>query len=271
MIAIRKAALGAALMFASAFSAQSASAAVVIDKTITLNVYQVCDNGGANCAALGATPGDNFFSAATNKIWNQAGIRVLYNFVGQLNNSNFLNIDDNVAGRTFADLAGTTGNLQSTTVVDMFLVHTVAGAYGEGWSDAGGLVMGMDDILGFAPGGRIDTMAHELGHNLGLDPLSDPQYAGAADPGHSNDPNQLMASGTIRNIPLTTSDISPNGLGYDQLSQYQINYARNSSLLRDLVSSVPEPGTWALMIMGFGLVGATLRRRRTLEQGVATA
>ena len=29
-----------------------------------------------------------------------------------------------------------------------------------------------------------------------------------------------------------------------------------------LVTSVPEPGTWALMISGFGLAGATLRRRR---------
>lgn len=27
------------------------------------------------------------------------------------------------------------------------------------------------------------------------------------------------------------------------------------------VSSVPEPTTWALMILGFGLIGATLRRR----------
>lgn len=28
------------------------------------------------------------------------------------------------------------------------------------------------------------------------------------------------------------------------------------------VTSVPEPATWGLMIMGFGLTGATLRRRR---------
>lgn len=30
------------------------------------------------------------------------------------------------------------------------------------------------------------------------------------------------------------------------------------------VSPVPEPATWALMIVGFGMVGSTLRRRRTV-------
>ena len=28
------------------------------------------------------------------------------------------------------------------------------------------------------------------------------------------------------------------------------------------LSAVPEPGAWALMIAGFGLAGATLRRQR---------
>ena len=29
-------------------------------------------------------------------------------------------------------------------------------------------------------------------------------------------------------------------------------------------AAVPEPGTWAMLIAGFGLVGATIRRRRAL-------
>ena len=38
------------------------------------------------------------------------------------------------------------------------------------------------------------------------------------------------------------------------------------SLLLDNVSltaAVPEPATWGMMIVGFGAMGATLRRRRT--------
>lgn len=34
-------------------------------------------------------------------------------------------------------------------------------------------------------------------------------------------------------------------------------------VVRDLSAAVPEPGTWALMIGGFGLVGAGMRRKKT--------
>jgi hypothetical protein len=30
-------------------------------------------------------------------------------------------------------------------------------------------------------------------------------------------------------------------------------------------SAVPEPGTWAMMLLGFGMIGLTLRRRRAAE------
>ncbi|TFU00447.1 PEP-CTERM sorting domain-containing protein [Polymorphobacter arshaanensis] len=33
--------------------------------------------------------------------------------------------------------------------------------------------------------------------------------------------------------------------------------------MADAVDSVPEPASWAMMITGFGLIGGTLRRRRT--------
>ncbi len=43
-------------------------------------------------------------------------------------------------------------------------------------------------------------------------------------------------------------------------------YARNIDFLPSEASTaMPEPGTWALMIVGFGLIGSTMRRRQKLR------
>ena len=35
-----------------------------------------------------------------------------------------------------------------------------------------------------------------------------------------------------------------------------------TGILRGISPAVPEPGTWALMLLGFGAVGVSMRRRR---------
>jgi hypothetical protein len=63
--------------------------------------------------------------------------------------------------------------------------------------------------------------------------------------------------------PITTTDGSQftvsfgnlEGLGFGTVQQ-------NMTIAVNSVAAVPEPGTWALMIGGFGLAGAMLRRRR---------
>ena len=230
---------------------------------LTIQVFQLCNGSGVNCASLGPA-GDLFYAAETNKIWAQAGISVSFQFVQQIDSTKFSTIDDTSgSGHTFGDLAGTYGTHgPSSTIVDMFLVHPISGAYGESWFDAGGLVIGMDDVMAFNagdpayPNGRIDTIAHELGHNLGLVPASLGGDAGA----HSSNPNYLMASGGIRNVPGTSADIAPDGLNLDQIPADQIAYARQSGLLAP-DSSVPEPGYGVLA----AVISATfilVRRRK---------
>lgn len=53
----------------------------------------------------------------------------------------------------------------------------------------------------------------------------------------------------IRSVMFTTTD--PQGFSFD-------NFTFNES-------AVPEPATWAMLILGFGLVGVNLRRRRAAK------
>ena len=86
---------------------------------------------------------------------------------------------------------------------------------------------------------------------------------------HLFDGNNSIASftaatiGSLNNFGFDASRISFDadnvylnfqGLGFDNSSNLTIN----------ITGGVPEPTTWALMIGGFGMVGAAMRRRKGL-------
>ncbi|MEW5685193.1 MAG: PEPxxWA-CTERM sorting domain-containing protein [Pseudomonadota bacterium] len=55
----------------------------------------------------------------------------------------------------------------------------------------------------------------------------------------------------------------PDGFGLTGITFTQ-QHAVNGAILAGVTLSVPEPSTWALMIGGFGLAGASLRRRQVV-------
>lgn len=96
-----------------------------------------------------------------------------------------------------------------------------------------------------------EVIAHEIGHNLNLqhtlerglmNPVSTPYHAQNGIESHLLRPNEVTEMFRSRLI------------NYDDFTSPSI------TLAPFLV--VPEPGTWALLIIGFGMTGATLRRRR---------
>lgn len=87
-----------------------------------------------------------------------------------------------------------------------------------------------------------------------------------------------LTPGAFGGLSLVTSSFNPGltfGLAADTIT---INWAGGTfqantdyTAVFDLASgAVPEPATWAMMISGFGLIGATMRRR-VAKVGYATA
>jgi PEP-CTERM motif len=70
----------------------------------------------------------------------------------------------------------------------------------------------------------------------------------------------------LKAAQTTGQGVSEFYLGYDdQIGQADDNH--DDFVVRVLVSAVPEPGTWAMLMAGFAIVGSLLRRRK--QGGVA--
>ena len=61
----------------------------------------------------------------------------------------------------------------------------------------------------------------------------------------------------ITNVPIVSG--APNEIAISGLSRGNGSYGGNATFL----PAVPEPATWAMMLLGIGAIGFTMRRRRT--------
>ncbi len=182
-----------------------------------VNPIKVCDFLGNNCAV------PNYYYADTKKIYKQADTLPLFLPQQQMNNSILLNGQNDIAPFT----GWPTNNPQSASpsTINAYFTNSLSAPpgkvlYGVGWIGGNGVVYNTSAVAGYSASGRVDTVAHELGHNFGLD--HNTLGAGGA--------NNLMTAGSARSIPNGPANITPSGQGRDVLTSQQIAQVKASPL-----------------------------------------
>ena len=172
------------------------------------------------------------FGDAANKIWAQAGLDIYFLPLETVTSSTFYNVTSGTGINSISSLSSAGGLGQSTDihVINLWFVNQINSSAnilgvtlqsiptdGTFTLTQNGIVIANIALTRNGGKSASDTIAHEIGHSLGLNHTA----FGAL--GQLN----LMSSTTYP--PRGMPDIYPDGGEYDQLTQAQISQARSVS------------------------------------------
>lgn len=236
-------------------------AAELLSATIRIQPIQVCSDDDTVCA----NPNRLLFEFETRKIWAQAGMDIEFLPWRKFYGTPWLHLGTSLFGDTYSifTLANTPGHGQhpDPRVINLWFVRSIGGGvvYGHSWQTVPGVVerngLAVADNVFAAVGGvdRLDVIAHELGHNLGLSHTN--FGAGGA--------TNAMSGGRL--VPEGITDIFPDGARLDQLNAAQITQARSTSFVFEraiLRPSKQSTHVGATVLFSLASAGApTLRYR----------
>jgi hypothetical protein len=191
----------------------------------------------------------------------------------------------------YVDFVATPGMTNASTCAGMYgTIQVCSGNYGStGWSGwttvwtAGTSIYQATIKLNdyYFTQAKYDNPAYfaqvicqELGNSLGLND-SDRSYTNTnvgSCMDYTNDPSGTKGTnGTLANIAPSATDFSHLNTIYSALDKTQLVFTQPQTGGNAQAASVPEPGSWMLMLGGFGALGMAMRRRRKPNVAVAFA
>ena len=210
-------------------------------------------------AAAGSTTLETFNSATPTLLAGPGQPTVVGNYTG-------FQLSTNPNGDYVGIASGTTaGNIDGTNFVYFSQANPTNGQYnGDG---------GTGPILTFTFGSAITAFAFDW---VDTDPTDayriDFSGPGFTTIGYANPPFSLNGTGRgffgfISSSAFTTVTFTQNAAG-GVVDPFGIDNIRTNSTFN---TGVPEPATWAMMMLGFGAMGAALRRSRKVEARIRFA